>query len=377
MAINAKRLMKNIFLTVLGFCFLTTVVKAQRPLYKWWNAGTTNIIVEGQAWQKGLANQFDRLPQRVKDEVSPALWNLSQNNAGEYIRFKTNAAEIIVRYGVSGALSMPHMPSTGVSGVDLYAKNTDGTWSWAPGKYSFRDTIEYHYNNLAPGNAEEFYLYLPLYNTVKWFSIGVPQKATFDLQPATNRKPIVVYGTSIVQGACASRPGLAWTSILGRKLNRTIINLGFSGNGKLEKSIIDLMTEIDAEVYVLDCIPNLTANYKLSDEEIKRRINDAVKELQSKKSAPIILVEHSGGAAKNYLDTARATEYKNSSQLLADAFAGLKKQGIKNIYLLTGKEIGIDINGTVDGLHPNDIGMMAYANAYENILKKILRTTKK
>jgi hypothetical protein len=282
MAITAKRLMKNIFLTVLSFCFLTTVAKAQRPLYKWWNAGTTNIIVEGQAWQQGLENKFDRLPQRVKDEVSPALWNLSQNNAGEYIRFKTNAAEIIVRYSVSGALSMPHMPSTGVSGVDLYAKNTDGTWSWAPGKYSFRDTIEYRYNDLASGNAKEFYLYLPLYNTVKWFSIGVPQNATFDLQPATNQKPIVVYGTSIAQGACASRPGLSWTSILGRKLNRTIINLGFSGNGKLEKPIIDLMREIDAEVYVLDCMPNLTANYKLSDEEIKRRINDAVKDLQSK-----------------------------------------------------------------------------------------------
>ena len=369
--------MKNIFLTVLSFCFLTTFIQAQQLSYKWWNADTANIFVEGQAWQKGLASKFDRLPQRVKDKVSPALWALSQNSAGEYFRFKTNAPTIIVRYGVSGALSMPHMPSTGVSGVDLYAKNTDGTWSWAPGKYSFRDTIEYRYNDIALGADKEFYLYLPLYNTVKWITIGVPENASFDLQPRTDQKPIVVYGTSIAQGACASRPGLAWAAILGRKLNRTIINLGFSGNGKLEDPIVDLMTEVNAEIYVLDCMPNLTANYNLSNKEIKERITSAVRRLQYKKPTPVLLVEHSGGAAKNYLDTARANEYKNSSRLLAEVFASLKKEGVKNIYILTDKEIGIDINGTVDGLHPNDIGMMAYANAYENILRKSIPKTKK
>lgn len=47
--------------------------------------------------------------------------------------------------------------------------------------------------------------------------------------------PIVLYGTSIAQGACASRPGMAWGNIVSRSLEIPLINLGFSGNGKLEK----------------------------------------------------------------------------------------------------------------------------------------------
>ena len=84
--------------------------------------------------------------------------------------------------------------------------------------------------------------------------------------------PIVVYGTSIAQGGCASRPGLAWTNILGRKLDRPVINLAFSGNGKLEKELIELLSEIDASLYVLDCLPNLTSPEYYSTGELKKRI---------------------------------------------------------------------------------------------------------
>jgi hypothetical protein len=89
--------------------------------------------------------------------------------------------------------------------------------------------------------------------------IGVPEDKNFSPLPLNKKKPIVVYGTSIAQGACASRPGMAWTAILGRRMNIPLINLGFSGNGKLEKEMLDLIAEIDAEVYILDCLQNMLA----------------------------------------------------------------------------------------------------------------------
>ena len=89
--------------------------------------------------------------------------------------------------------------------------------------------------------------------------------------PLSMEKPVVVYGTSIAQGACATRPGLAWTAILERKLDRPLINLGFSGSGQLEKSVIDLMAEIDAKLYILDCLPNLTSGAGFTDDEVEKR----------------------------------------------------------------------------------------------------------
>ena len=102
-----------------------------------------------------------------------------------------------------------------------------------------------------------YQLYLPLYNSLEWLEIGVPEEATIHFLALRNEKPIVVYGSSITQGACASRPGMAWTAILERKMDRPLLNFGFSGNGRLEKELIDLISEIDAKIFVLDCLPNL------------------------------------------------------------------------------------------------------------------------
>ena len=59
--------------------------------------------------------------------------------------------------------------------------------------------------------------------------------------PVRRDKPVLVYGTSIAQGGVASRPGLAWTALLERKLDRPVINLAFSGNGRLEPEVLDLI----------------------------------------------------------------------------------------------------------------------------------------
>jgi hypothetical protein len=188
-------------------------------------------VLEGQGWQNEVKDFYDRLPSRAEQTVRKEVWDLSENSAGLLIKFRTNADEIIIKYAVAGRLQMPHMPATGVSGIDMYAKNSDGKWLWCAGKYSFEDTITYRFTNLLTkdqyGNAFEYNLYLPLYNTVKWMEIIVPKDSVFSPLPVRKERPIVVYGTSIAQGGCATRPGLGWTSILSRKLDRPVINLDF------------------------------------------------------------------------------------------------------------------------------------------------------
>src|SRR5690606_38716270 len=295
-----------------------------------------------------------------------------KENAGIFVEFKTDAPEFVVRYVVKGAFDKPHMPSTGVSGVDLYAKGEDG-WEWAAGKYSFKDTITYHFNNLKVGNGKTFRLYLPLYNSVSWLEIGTEKQYAFDYIPLKAEKPILIYGTSIAQGACASRPGLAWTNILGRKLNLPIVNMAFSGNGRLEEPLIKLMGEEDAKMYVLDCMPNLSSS-AYPKEEVRKRVLFAVEYLQkTNKNTPILLVENSGGSTDKVIDTIKNKNYRQTSSFLRETFDEMKSMGKKNIYLLSTKDIGMGINSTVDGTHPNDIGMMEHADAYEKAIRAILK----
>jgi hypothetical protein len=268
------------------------------------------------------------------------------------------------------------MPATGVSGVDLYAKNNDGSRIWFKGSYSFGDTIRYHYKNIYPekGNKKdlEYQLYLPLYNAVEWLEIGVPEDASFKFLPQCKKKPVVVYGTSIAQGGCASRPGMAWTSILGRDLDRPVINLGFSGNGLLDKEVIDLITEIDAEVYILDCLPNLGINKNRTSEEVYEKIISSVKEIRTKHpDTPVLLVDHAGyGDGKS--NVKRLNAYTERNEINHKAFDKLRSEEIPEIYILTKGELGLDQNSFVDGSHPTDHGMIQYAQAYKKILFKII-----
>lgn len=364
--------MSNKFLIVLAplLIFFCNGMQAQ---YKTWNPANETIdYIDGKGWHEQAANLYRRLPAKAQQLVREDVWDLCANAAGLQIHFTTDADEIIVKYKVGGGLQFPHMPATGVSGVDLYVKTKKNQWLWAAGKYNFNDTVTYKFStNAAAVKNAEYILYLPLYNTVEWMTISVPEKSAFKPLPVSSKKPIVAYGTSIAQGACATRPGLAWTALLERKLNTPVYNLGFSGNGRLEKPVIELISEIDAAVYVIDCLPNMIEGIFTADE-VKARIKEAVQILQSKHPAtPILFCEHDG-LTGGKVNTTDKRKYSNVNTVLRQAFNSLKAAGIKNIYLLTKMEIGQNNETMVDGVHPNDLGMMLYANAYEKKIKAIL-----
>ncbi|TKC08620.1 SGNH/GDSL hydrolase family protein [Pedobacter frigoris] len=364
------------FLTIFSIImlFVSGYSTAQRKEYKSWNpAKDTLNVIQGRSWESGFKSGYDRLPAAAEKNVRKAVWGLSENSSGLYMQFRTNAEEIVVKFKVTGGMAMPHMPATGVSGVDLYSKNIDGKWLWCAGRYSFGDTVSYRFVNLAGKDQHvddrEYRLYLPLYNTVKWMEISVPKEAKFKPLPVRKEKPIVVYGTSIAQGACASRPGMAWTSILGRKLDRSMVNLGFSGNGKLEPEVLDFVTQIDAKLFVLDCLPNLTGG--IGDAMLNQKIVDAVRQIQKKRpGTPILMVEHDG-YTDGEMQPLRKKDYEAVNRVLKSAIDSLIKSGVKGLYLLSKEEIGHDIESMVDGTHPNDLGMMRYAEAYEKKIKSI------
>lgn len=331
-------------------------------------------VVRGRAWHENLQVPYARLPLTAKDKVSQRVWNLAQQSAGLSIAFYSDSPEIKVRYAVNGEHSMTHMPATGVSGIDLYATDKNGRSRWCAAKYSMGDTLVYTYSGLTYENASdkgyEYTLLLPLYNSVSFLEIGVEESASIGFIPILKEKPLVIYGTSIAQGACASRPGMAWTNIVGRTMQHPVVNLGFSGSGKLEKEFFELLTEIDAKLYIIDCMPNMSS--PADTARIVERILTGVETLRTCTPAPILLVEHSG-YTNEYTSDRAASSYKSANRQLQKAYDRLIQQQVPELYYLTKEEIGLSMDSMVEGVHPSDLGMQQYADSYVKKIRKILK----
>ncbi|MCU0878425.1 MAG: SGNH/GDSL hydrolase family protein [Pirellulaceae bacterium] len=326
------------------------------------------LTLEGQGWTD-VKSPFDRLPAKAEGTVRPAVWNLSRDSAGMCVRFATDSPSIHCHWSLTKAnLAMPHMAATGVSGVDLYVK-TDRGWRWVA---CGRPTAQENKASLVAGLPKvrrEWMLYLPLYNGVTQCEIGVSKEATIASLPRTDEsdRPLVFYGTSITHGACASRPGMVHTAILGRQLDRPVINLGFSGNGQMEPAVNELLAELDAAVYVIDCLPNMSA------AGVAERTEPTVALLRkAHPTTPIVLVEdrtygdaHLVASKRERNDTSRAA--------LRAAYERLIAAGDKHLYYIEGEHLlGDDDEGTVDSSHPNDLGFMRQADAFAKVLGPLL-----
>ncbi len=326
--------------------------------------------LEGRGWPDLPRERwFQRLPDEAHGKVTDTVWNLSQDSAGMMVRFKTDATNIWARYKLhkpASGIAMPHMPATGVSGVDLYARDRSGKWRWVNvTKPTAPDVTQQLGNGLAPG-SREYAAYLPLFNGIDKLEIGVPKDAKFEgLTP--REKPIVFYGTSITHGACASRPGMVHTAILGRRFDRPVINLGFSGNGKMDAAVGDELVKLDPAVYVIDCVPNMDATL------VTQRCAPLVHQLrEARPNTPIVLVEDRRNT-NSWILPARDKHHTDNHAALAKAYAELKKEGVENLYYIGGDRLlGDDADGSTDGSHPSDLGFVRQADVFEPILRKAL-----
>ena len=160
--------------------------------------------------------RYERLPASLESVSRKPLWDLGRNSAGLALRFRSNSTCIGAKWEVRDNRSMNHMTPTGIKGLDLYCLQ-DGKWVFAgsgrpQGKVNEATIVK----NMDP-EEREYLLYLSLYDGVTSLAIGVDSLSTLD-QPTVDlpvrEKPVVFYGTSILQGGCASRPGMAHTNIL-------------------------------------------------------------------------------------------------------------------------------------------------------------------
>lgn len=317
------------------------------------------LLLEGKGWEN-TESYYDRLPAAAKDKVRGPVWNLSHDSAGMCLRFVTEATSLKIRWTLRDEnLAMPHMPATGVSGIDLYGRTHGGQWMFAQNGRPAAMSNEASFP-VTPG--AEYMLYLPLYNGVRSIEIGVPRDKAISkptASPGKQNRPMVFYGTSITQGGCASRPGMACTAIVRRQLDIPVINLGFSGNGKMEPEMADLLAELDPAVYVLDCLWNM------NPDEVSQRVGPFVRKLRAvRPGTPILLVED--------CHVANITPTRKGA-ILRRIYEELKTEGITGLHFLSNQDmLGTDGDGTVDGCHPNDIGMMRQATAFSKSLSTIL-----
>jgi len=322
-----------------------------------------SLVIQGQGWADTKV-PYDRLPAKAEGKVPASVWGLSHHSAGMSIPFTTDAPSVEVRWNLlpGRGLSMPHMPATGVSGVDLYCKDETGRWFFVG---NGRPRGATNRAKFSPPAGRPCLLYLPLYNGVTKVEIGIPKAYTLsgaDRAASERCKPIVIYGTSITQGGCASRPGLAFPAIMGRQLDATVINLGFSGSGKMEPAMADLLAELDPSVYVLDCLWNM------SPDMVSTRVEPFVRTLRAARpDTPILLAEDC--SVRNVCPTTKGRIVREIYQKLTD-------EGVKNLYFLPSEGmLGDDTEGTVDGCHPNDLGMMRQARVFADALSPLLSKT--
>ena len=344
-----------------------------------WNGVSPDVVytdasafpLHGKAVEETSA-RYQRFPAEFKESVREPLWALSENSAGLYVRFRSNAPAIYARW-TSRAYHMPHMTDVGVGGLDLYA-NLDGAWRFVGSGFNWGDIRKQHERKLV-GNMDavmrEYMLYLPLYDCLDSLSIGIPRGYGLEapeLDSPRSDAPVVMYGTSILQGGCASRPGMAHTAILSRALDREVINLGFSGNAFLDTEVAQLISRVqNPSLIVLDYVPNASAEKIQSyGETFFRIIRKAHPEV------PVVFVEdplfpHS------VVDKAILKEVTRKNRAQEELYLKLTGAGEPFIYYVPAEGmLGADGEATVDGYHLTDLGMMRYVDHILPTLKKAL-----
>ncbi|MCQ2135444.1 MAG: SGNH/GDSL hydrolase family protein [Bacteroidales bacterium] len=361
------------FFRILAICFFVVMsvapalaqAQTQAKDITWTDAAAFPLFGKAAPY---TPTRYDRLPASLQGEIREPVWKLGLNSAGLYVRFRSNSTKIAARWNSTTSHHMNHMTLTGSRGLDLYIL-TDKGWVFAASgrpEKSKSLTEQTLIANMAP-QEREYMLYLSLYDGVSSLEIGVDADARIDAPKVDSpraAKPVVMYGTSVLQGGCANRPGMAHTNIISRRLDRQVINLGFSGNAFLDLPIARLMASVeDPGCFVLDYVPNATP------EMIRERGEEFFDIIRSAHpDVPVIFVEcHIYDRCQFDQKEQKRIADKNEAQ--KELFAKLKKRGVKNIWYITADGL-VDFGGTVDGCHLTDLGMTRYADKVCPVIKK-------
>lgn len=316
--------------------------------------------------------RFSRLPDCLRDSVREELWNLGLNSAGLSVRFASDSPQLWVKWHSRNKFGMNHMTDTGVRGLDLYMLQPDSSWTFvnsgrpSRASASSRSRLIQHMDS---GVMREYCLFLSLYDGVDSLFVGTDSASVLTgplRELPVRERPVVMYGTSILQGGCATRPGMAHTNVLQRMLNREVINLGFSGNARLDPEIADLMATADASLFIVDALPNCTAD--VVDERMDAFL-DRIRAVRP--HTPVLLVESPLFPIMRYDREVEASINDKNGRLRA--IYERRSADDPNLYYFEGERVlGPELESTVDNYHLTDAAFEGFARRLYSEINYIL-----
>ena len=341
---------------------LKVETKLQKSDIKFYSVLDEPFTIYGVKYENG---RFRRMPEKIASSVSDSVGYLSTNTSGGRVRFKTDSSYVAISSKMCNIGKMDHFAITGSGAFDMYVEG-DGE-----SKYSntFRPPFDYTdgYEGLfdfKSNEMREITINFPLYSDVCQLYIGLEKGAKIEkATPYAYEKPIVYYGSSITQGACASRPGNAYPCIVSRELNSDFINLGFSGSAKGEQIMADYIASLDMGVFVYDYDHNApNAEHLLATHE------NMYKTIREKnKALPIIMMSTT---SKEHIMPDREAR----REIIYKTYENAVKNGDENVYFWDGmKEFEpYEDFGTVEGCHLNDLGFFVVAKSLIKTIREIL-----
>ena len=332
-------------------------IGAARPAVRFYDALEPPFSVHGLMTEEGA---FCRMPGEIARRVNEGVAGLYRNTAGGRLRFCTDSPYVVISAAMPGVGRMPHFAFTGSAGFDLYAGNRFIGCFMPPVDIAdgYAAAVD-----LPNANIREITIHFPLYSNVSALRVGLREDAfLLPAPPYRVKKPIVFYGSSITQGGCASRPGLAYTNALSRMLGADHRNLGFSGSARGETVMTDYLKQCDMSAFVLDYDHNAPdpAHLEATHGALFRAVRGAQPTL------PILILSRPrftlSGDEQRRREIVRAT---------FERAAGAGDGGVRfldgpALMQMCGDE------GTVDGCHPNDLGFSSMAQAAAPVLRELL-----
>lgn len=340
----------------------------ERGQISWFDPREAPFRLSGFPWfsSDGI---YRRLPRDPSEKLPEAVNWLADCTAGGTISFATDAEEVHIRAVLKEGAGMYHMAPSGQSGFDCYAGEPGrqvhaGTASFRPGQTRYASLLF-----RGDRKQRQFTIHFPLYQGVDEVYIGLAAETSLtEPLPYDSGKKVVFYGTSITQGGCASRPGMAYPAQLGRGINLEVVNLGFSGSGKGEPELARLIAEIhDPAVLVLDYEANCGGLEGLKSSlpafiSIYRAVH---------RDVPILVVSRITPPAVD-LDGELKQSLAERRRFQAELVGKLRHAGDERLFFVDGSKLLGDRYGdsTVDGVHPTDFG---FAMMAEKLLPELLR----
>ena len=343
---------------------------------KWLNARDAVFSLHGVLYDESQG-VYTRIPKKLAESLNSRILMLSYRTSGGRIRFLTNSPYVALRVSLPAFRPISNMPITLTHGFSLYV-NGKFEHRFAPNFDVFLSGHNYskpldsriHFEASASffdvnADFKLCEIYFPLYGGVADIEIGIKNGA--NIKKAHDykiKRPLVFYGSSITQGACVSRPGNDFLSILSRKLDCDYVNLGFSGHGNAEDEIIDYMCSIDASLYAYDY--NLYGDRP--DRILPPHYSVYERIRRARPGTPILFYD------KPFFDF--DTTYERRRNIIKESYRTAKNAGddlVGNVEAekLFGNE---DRDCCVaDGAHPNDLGALRMAYAFLPVVSDLIK----